>query len=101
MNKSIKAANHDMRGGMLRRLGLVASFCATLVQATFLSGLARANDGDGLRVERDFKRKQCDCAFRWRDHWHKADISMVGCGGFGESTPDAAKAALAAGAYLY
>jgi len=75
------------------------ALCIMIVALPAVS--ARSNDTDGLRVERDFKRKQCDCAFRWRDHLRNASVNMVGCIGFDGQMPDAAKAAMAAGAYLY
>jgi hypothetical protein len=82
--------------GRTYSLGLVSALCAVMGFATVSTG-AFADRG-GLGIERDYQRRQIECARRWRDHFHDANIFTMGCIGFEGSTPTIAKEALVADA---
>ena len=67
---------------------------AALGLVTLSSGIARAGDGDGLRMQREYEARQVDCAHRARDQATNPNINMFGCAGFDQGMPPAATAAL-------
>ena len=76
----------------LRHLGTSAAICCA-IGGTLLTAPARA-DNEGLWMQQFYELRQINCARRWRDQAGCPSISMVGCTGFSQAMPDAAKAAL-------
>jgi hypothetical protein len=75
-----------------RHLSISAAICCA-IGGTLLTAPARA-DNEGLWMQQFYELRQINCARRWRDQAGCPSISMVGCIGFSQAIPYAAKAAL-------